>query len=420
MSQEKNTQGQDSQELNSQKQNNATTDTLGNASDFLKTVIKVSGGILVAFLGIFILGVFLSQCTKKDYTNNLGSIESVTQYQQVNKMRFESSGQLATNFTAINNNNEALRNYLDKNVKDQFDNIGSSVGALNNQITVLYTLLSNSLTIISIILGMFTLIIAVLGFYISKVVEDKYDKVKQVLENVTKARDKTKKYKQQIDDALKGKGKELYESFRGNHIASIIVDLKENVENIELYHSELITNLRYLSFDDIEQCLNTYGESRKMSADTEISTRYLHILLLLDVEKCLNNERLLNFVLNHRCEIPKFSFTYLQMKKILNLFMSIIKSKNALQQRDIKALVNGLIKKDNYYKFESCLASSETEEEKNQFIKGLLNLDTDIFDGYILGCKSMYQANSEWYKNKLDDIALMEQYQRELMSKVAK
>ena len=54
---------------------------------------------------------------KKDYTNSLASIERATQYQQINKMGFENGGQLATNFTAINNNTEVLKNYLDKDVK---------------------------------------------------------------------------------------------------------------------------------------------------------------------------------------------------------------------------------------------------------------------------------------------------------------
>lgn len=366
----------------------------------------------MVFLIIFTFGIFYTQYTKKDYTNSLASIESATQYQPINKMGLESSGQIVTNLTTINNNNEVLRKYLDKDVKNQFDNIGSTIGVLNNQITMLYTLLSNSLTIISIILGMFTLVIAVLGFYISKVIEERYNDVKQILKDTTLVKDDAEKYKKKITDALKKKGNELYEEFRKNHIASIIADLKENVENIELYHSELITNLGYLSFDDIEECLDVYYESGKMSSDPKISAKYLHILLLIDVKKCLESVRLLNKITSVYYSIPKLPLTYVQMREILRLFVHHDFTSDKIER--VSSFVKHLIEKDDYSKLESCLTSIETESEKNQFIKELLNFDINIFDGYIEKWKLVYQTNEVSYKDELKNITLMEQIKLEL------
>lgn len=197
----KETQGQGS--------NKSKEDSIGESINYLKKVINFSGRILVLFLIIFIVGIFLTRCSDKNYTNSLASIKSATQYQPINKMELESSGQIVTSLTAINNNNEVLKDYLDKNVKNQFDNVGSSIGALNNQISMLYTLLNNSLMIISIILGMFTLIIAILGFYVSKVISEKYDEIKAMnreinisANTVNSSKDNVVELKASVDKSL--------------------------------------------------------------------------------------------------------------------------------------------------------------------------------------------------------------------------
>lgn len=436
MSQEKNTQKQDSQEKN----NTTTDDAVRDAIGFLKTVIKFSGWVLVIFLLIFIFGVFYSQCTKKDYTNSLASIERATQYQQINKMGFESSGQLATNFTAINNNTEVLKNYLDKDVKNQFDNVSSNISALNNQISNLYSLLNNTLMVMSIILGIFTLVIAVLGFYISKIIEERYSNIKSLNLELDKARRSTdeafrmvKSFKEeieassksvnetkgvveelnkQIQDALVGKGWELFKNFRENHIDSIISDLKENVENIEFYHSELINNLRYLSFNDIVECVDKYYMSSKISTDSKISSKYLHILLLLDADKCFKNIKLLDRIIAVNISLPELPFTYVQMREVLYLFTHHDFAIDKIEKA--RKFVKNLIKKDVYDKLESCFRSIETDKNKTQFIKELLIFNKDIFDRYISRWRAYYQERKNIYAYQLKDMELIEELKKEM------
>ncbi|MBX9866083.1 MAG: hypothetical protein K2Y14_04155 [Burkholderiales bacterium] len=457
-----------SQEKSAQEPNNTTTDSVGDAINYLKNIIKNGSKVLVAFLIVFIFSIFLTQCSKKDYTSSLNAIESVSEYQLVNESVLESSGQIINNISKLNGNNQALKHYLDKDVKSQFNDVSGSIGALNSQIGNLYSLLNNTLMVMSIILGIFTLIIAVLGFYISNIITARYreikasekqiskikniviasekaangasnsvkrvDKVvesylaeaekivgiindsskvvKESLDNTLMVQNEVEKYNNEIQNALSNKGHELYETFRKEHIASIITDLKENVENIEFYHSELITNLRYLSFNDLNQCLNTYYISPKISADQEISSRYVHILMLLDLEMCLRDESLLIRILNHRSYILKLPFTYVQLKNLFGLFVSMTFKDE--QKSDIKHLLAGFIKKDNYSKFRSFFRNIETKSESDQFIKGLLKFDINIFDGYIARWKQFCGDGGNFYENEINNMALMEQFKLEL------
>ena len=114
---------------------------------------------------------------------------------------------------------------------------------------------------------------------------------------------------------------ELFKNFRENHIDSIISDLKENVENIEFYHSELINNLRYLSFNDIVECVDKYYMSSKningfKRYPVNIYT-YCYCWMQISVSKKYKVIRQ-NYVVN--ISLPELPFTYVQMREVLYLF----------------------------------------------------------------------------------------------------
>ena len=214
-------------------------DIKNEAGDYLKKVVNWGGGILIVFLLIFLASFFITQCTQKNYTNSLSQIEAITTYKVIDKSSLESAGQIKSNLDSINSNNEMIRNYLDNNVKSQFENVGSNVSSLNNQIANLYTILNNSLMIISIILGLFTLIIAVFGFYISNVITVRYKEIKQAeisassaLEEVDKKTKEVEKLKDEVDTLINDKSSEIFDKFIKHDTDRLIKSLQDSPINI--------------------------------------------------------------------------------------------------------------------------------------------------------------------------------------------
>jgi len=214
-------------------------DIKNEAGDYLKKVVNWGGGILIVFLLIFLASFFITQCTQKNYTNSLSQIEAITTYKVIDKSSLESAGQIKSNLDSINTNNEMIRNYLDNNVKSQFENVGSNVSSLNNQIANLYTILNNSLMIISIILGLFTLIIAVFGFYISNVITVRYKEIKQAeisassaLEEVDKKTKEVEKLKDEVDTLINDKSSEIFDKFIKHDTDRLIKSLQDSPINI--------------------------------------------------------------------------------------------------------------------------------------------------------------------------------------------
>lgn len=254
---------------------------------------------------------------------------------------------------------------------------------------------------------MFTLVIAVLGFYISKVIEERYSDVKQILKDTTLAKDNAEKYNQQITDALAGKSNELYEGFRNNHIASIIANLEESVENIETYHSELMKNLKYVEYDEIYKL---FLKSLKIQNEI-IVAKYLHLLLLINTEMSLVNGLFLGVLNSCAAEISKYPFTSVQLKDILTNCVDISCHKKI--KVGIDRLLEFLLRSYDYQIFETCLRNIE-EKERNQLLKKLLEFNIHIFDTYIAKLKPIYSSDEDCFSNELAVIALMEQFKLEL------
>lgn len=378
-----------SQENNTQKQDNNTQkeDSIGESIIYLKRIINYSGIVLVVFLIIFTFGIFFTQCTKKDYTNSLASIESATQYQPINKMEPESSGQIVTNLTTINNNNEVLRKYLDKDVKNQFDNIGSTIGALNNQITMLYTLLSNSLTIISIILGMFTLIIAVFGFYISNVITARYKDITSAGKDVDDALTKAVKTKVEIIAYVEKNDDELYRRHEENRRKKIIVTLKKSPELINLFYNELLLDVDRLDYSSLLAILQNLINKLKNS---KIIKLYVHLLLLTNTQKLLKDSRVLNAILASSISKGLLGCYYpLDKYKIIikTLIDYKITEKDLKEYADLDSRLADFLKKfvvlfDGSY-FESVLINYMSEEEQDEFIDKLMSISSEICQNYI-------------------------------------
>ncbi|TXI94095.1 MAG: hypothetical protein E6Q33_01290 [Neisseriales bacterium] len=386
--------------------------------DYLKKIINWGGGVLIAFLLIFLVGFFITQCSKQNYTNSLSSIENVTPYKEIDKSVLESSGQTTKTLNTINSNNDAIRSYLNKEVKSQFDNVSNNISALNSQIANLYTILNNSLMIMSIVLGLFTLIIAVFGFYISNVITARYEQIKKAEKDVNLMMSRVKEYNEIIKDALNKNGQKLYKIYRQEHVNSILADLKQNVENIEYYHSELVTNLAYLSFNEVAECFSKLLEIGGTDGGItngpsgESYPRYINLLLLLDVEKSLDNANILKYLLIHYQRLSNLSFTQLQIFKIVRALIN--KDYNAQDKRTIASLIQSLFARYNYVAFEFYLRDIDQIDEKKEFIRKLLEFNNEMFGMYIARWKPDYESDKQKYCNQLANIELIEEIKQEL------
>lgn len=378
--------------------------------DYLKKIINWGGGVLIAFLLIFLVGFFITQCSKQNYTNSLSSIENVTAYKEIDKSVLESSGQTTKTLNAINSNNDAIRSYLNKEVKSQFDNVSNNISALNSQIANLYTILNNSLMIMSIVLGLFTLIIAVFGFYISNVITARYEQIKKAENDVNLMMSRVKEYNETIKDALNKNGQKLYKIYRQEHVNSILADLKANVENIEYYHSELVTNLTYLSFNEVAECFSKILEIGGTNGN--IYSRYIHLLILIDIEKSLGNEKIFNYLLIYGQSFADLSFTKHQLIKII---MALINRRYDSQDKfGVESLINFLLRKDSFGALESALRYIDEIDKRREFIRKLLEFNNEIFDAYTTVWEPVYEPRKQLYCHQLADIALMKEIKQEL------
>lgn len=255
--------------------------------DYLKKIINWGGGVLIAFLLIFLVGFFITQCSKQNYTNSLSSIETVTAYKEIDKSVLESSGQTTKTLNTINSNNDAIRSYLNKDVKSQFDNVSNNISALNSQIANLYTILNNSLMIMSIVLGLFTLIIAVFGFYISNIITARYKEIKEsrkaikeLEEIVTKARNdvessltKVTDTYNELKDYIEGNNKEIFKKFLDHDTQSMLGTLKIDPQNIG--NIAAILSVREISGEESWQIIkNAFFSLNKLYAENS-GTQYI-------------------------------------------------------------------------------------------------------------------------------------------------
>ncbi|AUR52629.1 hypothetical protein [Aquella oligotrophica] len=255
--------------------------------DYLKKIINWGGGILIAFLLIFLVGFFITQCSKQNYTNSLSSIETVTAYKEIDKSVLESSAQTTKTLNSINSNNDAIRSYLNKDVKSQFDNVSNNISALNSQIANLYTILNNSLMIMSIVLGLFTLIIAVFGFYISNVITARYTEikdskktVKELEEIVIKARNEVESSLKKVTDTcnelkdyIQGNNKEIFKKFLDHDTQRMLGTLKIDPQNIG--NIIAILSVREISGEENWQIIrNAFLSLNKMYAENS-GTHYI-------------------------------------------------------------------------------------------------------------------------------------------------
>lgn len=100
------------------------------------------------------------------------------------------------------------------------------------QFTALYSLYSNSLTIFSIILGVFGLISAVLGILLSNKVNERYQEIKQIERTIENKTFEVEKLKADIDALINNKNTEIFNKFIEYDNSRLINALKENPDNI--------------------------------------------------------------------------------------------------------------------------------------------------------------------------------------------
>ncbi len=100
------------------------------------------------------------------------------------------------------------------------------------QFTALYSLYSNSLTIFSIILGIFGLISAFLGILLSNKVNERYQEIKQIEKTIENKTFEVEKLKASIDALINSKNTEIFNKFIEYDNTRLINALKENPDNI--------------------------------------------------------------------------------------------------------------------------------------------------------------------------------------------
>lgn len=228
--------------------NKSTTDAKkGDGQFFLKATVLVSGLILVAFLGIFLYGLYSLEKTQKNYVASLNSLGGIVLYHDVEKLSLESQTGVTEDIIALNNSNKVLENYLNHDVKNEFDNVATVINSVNTQISSLYTLFNNSFMILTIILTVFALIIAILGFYISSIVDDRYSQIKKAEQSVDG-------YNKIIQDTFNHKETELYQKIIEIDIRNIITSIEENPENILAFSDFL--RARTLSDENVKKLTN--------------------------------------------------------------------------------------------------------------------------------------------------------------------
>lgn len=204
---------------------------------FLKWFIIILGFILLAFIGFF--------------TYKMYSATSISVTANITQPVITSNAESQALLRAL----DSRISTIESNVNLQLESYAANTSFVNQQVSTLYSMFNNSLMIFTIILGFFTLIIAVFGFYISNVINHRYKLIKKsqhiineskkkVIKIETKANQTLKKINTEVtnmDNALANKGNELFERFVEFDNSRMLDALKDDPLNI----SNIFNRLAY-------------------------------------------------------------------------------------------------------------------------------------------------------------------------------
>lgn len=215
-----------------------------SGDSFLKRTIIALGVILVIFVGLFTYRMYYPARAPINITMTTPVVTTIMESQPL-------FGELDSRITQV-----------EQNMNSQLESYAATLNPVAQQVSTLYSMFNNSLMIFTIILGMFTLIIAVLGFYISSVISNKYKQIKDINDEVIQRQ-------LELMNEVKRKSDKLFSNFIQNDTKRLIKTLKKSPQNI--LNIRDILAVREIKGEEnwriMRSCIIELGKSKRLAPD---------------------------------------------------------------------------------------------------------------------------------------------------------
>ncbi len=287
-------------------------------------------------------------------------------------------------------------------VQSVTNNTNEKFKDLEQQIQTINSMTGNVLMVITVILGLFTLLIAVIGFYLSRLISDKVDQInslsiriieanslvdnafKQVTINLDSAKKVADELQLEIKNYVEEKNNDLYQRYEKSRRDNIMKQIGQDPEKLDIFFSDILLDLDKFEISEIELI---FDKSELM--DVGFLSKSIYLLMLKDPQKTIDIDFVEFIIQCFKTEFLQFWYPSNTIDQFLNIIADLGIKLGHDKNGEVVEFMKVLMLRDGGNKTAKVLTLMHSAQRLDGFIKKLLDLDANILAEYILNRKQV-------------------------------